>query len=376
MTAAGTADEPDRPAPQVDASGKRGVAIGRDAHGNTILSGDGNVVIIHQLRSLEAEEVPAEPPLGPNPYKGLEAFTEADADRFFGREALIGALWERFRALHEADPDPDGAGLRLLPVLGPSGSGKSSLVLAGLVPELARRPLPALQSPRVAIMTPGAHPIEALATVLARTATGDTAPVAKAREFAKELRLKAAGGAHDGLRRIADAMPGIERSPLVVLVDQFEEAYSLCEDAAECDAFIANLLHAAGDAGRRVSVVLTMRSDFLGATIRHPRLNQLLSARALIVPAMGEDELRRAIAEPARRAGRPLDEATVELLLKETVGREGALPLLQFALQRIWEGLEKGVAAAETYRAIGGVGGTAVGLAGQQINVGAPGGLQ
>lgn len=122
-------------------------------------------------------------------------------------------------------------------------------------------------------------------------------------------------------------------------------------------AFIGNVLQAAREPRGRVSIVLTLRSDFLGAINQHPELSHLISRQNVVVPVMGEAELRRAIEEPARRAGREIDPATVQLLLEQTRGREGALPLLEFVLTRVWDGLARGVAAAETVHALGGVGG-------------------
>jgi WD40 repeat protein len=246
--------------------------------------------------------------------------------------------------------------LRLLPILGPSGSGKSSLACAGLIPELARRPLPGKSQVRVAVLVPGTHPVEALAIVLARIATNDQTPVEKTKQFKKALK-EATNNIYDGLRLIANHLSDIALSPLVVLIDQFEEVYSLCKDKQERQIFIDNLIHATGDSTGYVSVIITLRSDFLGEAQRHTALNQVIAAKGVIVPAMSEDELRQAITKPAENAGYPLDEAVVTLLLKDTDGREGALPLLQFALTRIWEGLKKGVEPVTTLRDIGGVGG-------------------
>ena len=251
----------------------------------------------------------------------------------------------------------------MLPILGPSGCGKSSLARAGLIPELARRPLPGRKRARVAIFTPGTHPVEALAGVLAKIATNDIAPVAKTREFASELKRVNDAKEYDCLRQIADLLPDITLSPLIVLVDQFEEVYSLCKEAKDRKAFIENLLHAAGARGGRVSVILTLRSDFLGETQKHPALNQAIAKQGVIVPAMSQDELERAIAKPAKLAGHSLDESTVKLLVEETEGREGALPLLQFALTQIWSGIRKGIEPADTLEKIGGVGGALAGEA-------------
>ncbi len=203
---------------------------------------------------------------------------------------------------------PDQVRHRLLPILGPSGSGKSSLARAGLIPQLARTPLPGWKDSRVAVLTPGSHPVEALAGVLARIVTNDPAPVERTQEFERVLKRQS-------------------------------------------------------DAGGRASVVITLRTDFLGETHTHELLNDVICNQQVMVPAMKEAELRAAIAKPAELAGHPLDDATVTLLTGDAKDREGALPLLQFALTRIWEGITRGVAPADTYRQIGGVGGALAGEA-------------
>ncbi|QDL11904.1 hypothetical protein DP114_31965 [Brasilonema sennae CENA114] len=341
----------------------RSIRIEKDAISSAIISGDGNRVVIYQYqleRQLKEEKVSTTGEIGSNPYKGLLAFHEVDGDRYFGREKQIEKLWNLFRTLHENTTQLE-APLRLLPILGPSGSGKSSLARAGLIPELARRPLPGKSQARVAVLVPGTHPIQALATVLARVATNDQTPVTKTREFAEELKQTSSNTTdtiiYDGLRRIANVLPEIAVSPLVVLIDQFEEVYSLCNDPNERQIFIENLIHAAGDRSGCVSVIITLRSDFLGETQRHPALNQVIAELGVFVPAMSTEELRQAITKPASNAGHPLDNAVVSLLLKDTQGREGALPLLQFALTRIWDGLKIGVEPVKTLEQIGGVGG-------------------
>jgi hypothetical protein len=345
--------------------GDRSVDVGRDAIGNAIITGNGNIVVV-QSTGAPREEPPqqraTDGTIGLNPYRGLLAFHEEDADRFFGREEQTDRVWQLFRDLH--DPPPRGESpLRLLPVLGPSGSGKSSLVRAGLIPELARRPLAPWREARVAVFTPGSHPLEALAAVLARIVTGDIAPVAKTREFADEMKHRNDQGQCDGLRRIAASLPDIASSPLIVLADQFEEVYSLCTDQDERNALIDNLLCAVTDQAASVSAIITLRSDFLDETQEHARLNAAVACQGVIIPAMNEDELRRAITEPAKLAGHPLDGATVDLLIDQTKDREGALPLLQFALARIWEGLTEGMEPSETLKNIGGVGGAMAGEA-------------
>ena len=293
-----------------------------------------------------------------NPYQGLLAFQPSDGDRFFGRNAEIEDLWQRFRALHE-----QADATRLLVVYGPSGSGKSSLVRAGLVPELARRPLGGKAKARIALLVPGSQPLQALANVLACIVTNDPAPVRKTREFAEELALANGDGEHDGLQRIGALLPEADVWPLLVVVDQLEELYSLCPDAAMRQAFLANLLRAAADRSGQVAVLVTLRSDFLGATQADPALNRLIQAQGVFIAALSEQGLRDAIRLPVERRNRSLDAATVDLLVEQSLGRDGALPLLQFALLRIWEGLLRGQPAAETLRQIGGVGGALAGEA-------------
>ncbi len=287
-----------------------------------------------------------------NPYQGLQAFREMDGDRFFGRSREIQELVDRFQQLQV-----DRATVRVLPIYGPSGSGKSSLARAGLIPALGQPSLPRQQAARVLVLTPGAQPLEALATVLARIATHDPTPATKTREFATELRQKSNRNECDGLRRLANIFPDIDRLPMIILVDQFEEVYTLCKDEAERNLFVENLLCAASDSAQHISVILTLRSDFLGMTHQHPHLNQLFSSQGFLVPMMQRDQLAIAITEPAKRAGYELDKATVQLLLEQAEGQEGVLPLLQFALTEIWEGLRQGIAPADTLEKIGGVGG-------------------
>ncbi|WOD41900.1 AAA family ATPase [Nodosilinea sp. E11] len=351
--------------------GDRGIQIQESAVGSAIVSGDGNVVnVIYQvIQQSILETVGTATRLGPNPYRGLAAFTEKDSDRYFGREAQIDRLWKEFQTLVGRSGGP-----RLLTVLGPSGCGKSSLVRAGLIPALAQRPLLGKKRMRVAVMVPGEHPLEALAGVLAKAVTEDSMPVAKNREFTEEMDIPSASGEYDGLRRITALMPEIRDSPLVVLVDQFEEVYTneprgtTPEEQSRRErfiqermAFIENLLCAAKDSSGNLSVILTLRSDFLGETQRHPDLNQAISHCGVIVPAMTVAELARAIAEPAKRAGHPLEDALLDRMVQDMAGQEGALPLLQFALTKLWEELSqeslRGRSPLQVYLDIGGIGG-------------------
>src|SRR5580704_1377620 len=191
------------------------VSIAGSVSDALVISGHGNQVTVYLAagitRSVQSTTASPDTPLGPNPYRGLAAFFEEDAERFFGRDKQIARLWEAFRALHE--PAPGAAPPRILPILGPLGSGKSSLARAGLVPEIARHALPTLEAPRIVVLTPTAHPLEAMAQILARVVTDDMAPIAKAAEFEAELR-RSADGRYEGLRRLARYVREIDRRKL------------------------------------------------------------------------------------------------------------------------------------------------------------------
>ncbi|AMW30505.1 pentapeptide repeat-containing protein [Arthrospira platensis] len=327
-----------------------------EVNGNVIQGSSVTVYLSPSAYTIPTEKETKPTPLGDNPYRGLDVFREEHSMYFFGREKQIDRLWEKFRDLNE-----DESACRFLPIYGTSGSGKSSLTRSGLIPELDKKPLFAYQKAKIAVLFPTTHPLESLATVLARIVTNDPSPVEKTAEFERVLKNRSDRGEYEGLRRIANQIPNIHDSLLVVVVDQFEEIFTLCKDPEEREAFINNLLCAAKDADRQTSVIVTMRSDFLRETQQYPGLDGLFSTNGFLVPSMQPEELEMAIAKPAELAGHSLEPAIIKLLIEQTQGREGALPLLQFALQRIWEGLEDGREPAETLEKIGGVGGALAG---------------
>ena len=258
--------------------------------------------------SARQEDAPLQ---GVAPYKGLLFFDEADADLFFGREALTAHLTDRVTGLAL------DASTRLLAVVGASGSGKSSLVRAGLARALKQTGW------NVRIFTPGANPLKGL-----------------------EMQLEADQAA-------------VESERILILVDQFEEVFTLCHDESERVAFIEKLLQLASS--QNTIIVIALRADFYSNCAQYPLLRQAVAAEQEYIGQMTRDELRRAIEEPAKRGGWEFEHGLVELLLND-IGAQGisepepgALPLLSHALLATWEHRRGRTSTLDGYRASGGV---------------------
>ncbi|NNJ10751.1 hypothetical protein EKD04_010460 [Chloroflexales bacterium ZM16-3] len=239
------------------------------------------------------------------PFPGLRAFQADLRDFFFGREPLVARLLARV------------ADSPFLAVLGPSGSGKSSAVFAGLVPALqARRPeLPLLT------MTPGELP---LASLLATLEQAGPAPT-------------------------SDGGPPVARAILVI--DQFEEVFTLCQDADERREFFDELLRQVGP----LLVIITLRADFLGEVAPYPTLREMVTAHQELIAPMTPEELRRAMERQAAAVGLRFEADLGGQILDDVRGEPGAMPLLQHALQELWARRRGAWLRGAEYRAIGGI---------------------
>ena len=282
---------------------------------------------------------------GACPYRGLEVFDVEHAPFFFGREALTEWLIVKLRA------SPSGQENRFLAILGASGSGKSSLARAGLIPAIKRGELVGSCEWPVVIFKPGRDPIESLAVALAGL-DGATRPSPVAVQGLMSGLQATENTLHLTTRlTLRDAPP----ARLVLLVDQFEEIFTLCEDEKTRKALFANLLYAATITGGQTIVLLTMRADFYGKCGPYPALAAAMSDHQLLVGPMTEDELRRAIERPAQLAGGEFEPGLVAMLLQDVAGQPGSLPLLQFALMELWQRREGRRLTVAAYRAIGGL---------------------
>jgi hypothetical protein len=285
------------------------------------------------------------------PYRGLESFQVQDAALFFGRERLTDELLATVRAGAGA-----GEAGRMVAVVGPSGSGKSSLVRAGLVPawsgdEAAGAPRP------YSVLTPGDRPLHRLAAALAAaTAAGEEGPD-DPEPIERSLR--------DDPAVAAELMAG--RNHLVV-VDQFEEVFSSCPDEQERRSFVAALCAIAGTERADAAagpVVIVLRADFYGQAIGESPLVPVLAGAQVVVGPMTPDEVRRAVVEPARMAGCEVDAELVEVLIRDLTPHgvpagaldAGALPLLSHALSVTWQRATRRRLTVADYLATGGIAG-------------------
>jgi len=252
----------------------------------------------------------------PCPYKGLAAFGVADAEYFCGRERLVA---ETVAAL---------AMDRFVGVIGASGSGKSSLIAAGLVPALAAGGLPGSDRWRCLLSRPGPEPMHALARALAPLVNLPAADV--------HHQLETDPGALATVARHAleTGAPAGER--VVLIVDQFEEVFTACTDQAARDRFLRAIVDGVSQDNDPLAVVVAMRADYYGACSDYVELARLLGQSQVLVTAMTEAELRRAVLEPARRAGLVVEDALVDAVCADALSEPGGLPLVSTALLETW----------------------------------------
>ncbi|MFF0079349.1 helix-turn-helix domain-containing protein [Streptomyces canus] len=223
------------------------------------------------------------------PYRGLARFETGDSDLFFGREQLTADLVDLLRRRQFAA------------VFGPSGSGKSSLLRAGLIPVLRRAQEPGPRPAAIRILTPGERPARSHAPLLTPAISRD----------------------------------GDAAADTFVIVDQFEEVFTLCHDAAERARFI-DLLLTARQPESRLRVLLAVRGDFYGRCAEHRELADALRDANLLTGAMSRTELRDAVVKPATAAGLTVERALTTRLVEEIADAPGGLPLLSHALLETW----------------------------------------
>ncbi|WP_308284662.1 nSTAND1 domain-containing NTPase [Streptomyces flavotricini] len=314
---------------------------------------------------------------GECPYRGLAAFTTRDADWFFGRDRVTSALVERVF-------DRIGGGPLVL--VGRSGAGKSSLLSAGLVPALRRTggfPMAGADGWPVVRFTPTAHPLQELLDRTAKVLGGGLGiTVRELRDRPRRLLEAVQGLADDTPDASGEDRPSGEHRPScvrpVLLVDQFEELFTLCSDEDERRAFV-HVLCTLATAGPQPGapdpavVVLGVRADFTGSCLDLPELAAACTDGLFVLPPMSVAELRESITRPAELAGLTLEPGLVQLLLRDAGLREepaaaatapatvpgdapsGALPLVSHALMATWQRRTGATLTVAGYEDTGGI---------------------
>ncbi|HMQ33126.1 MAG TPA: NACHT domain-containing protein, partial [Chloroflexaceae bacterium] len=267
------------------------------------------------------------------PYVGLGAFVEEQHSLFFGRRRLVQQLVERIGRR------------RVLVLVGESGSGKSSLARAGLIPALRAGAHPGSADWHyLPPLLPGSNPLANLARLLLAQKTARPEP-----HVAAHARALAADPAH-----LARMVAQISDRPTLLLVDQFEELFTLCRDEAQRRAFVNCLLRLVAGPGSANRLVLTMRSDFETNVAKIPLLQRVFESARVQVTPLTAAELREAIEEPARRGGLRFADGIVDALVRDTLGEVAALPLLQATLLQLWRARDRNRVTLAAFQRVGG----------------------
>gem|GEM_PF-3182062 len=280
-----------------------------------------------------------------NPYRGLEVFDVEDAKFFFGREALTEWLVNRLRPSRRT-----GKENRFLAIVGPSGSGKSSLARAGLLASIKDGAIEGSQDWPIAICTPSDNPLQNMALGLC-SLEGFASTVSDTIEFIGQME-SSANALHIATSL---AMQRLGANRIVIAIDQFEELFTVCKSDNQRRAYIRNLLYAATVPSGNTIVILTLRADFYENCAAYAGLAAAMADHQVLVSPLSDDELRLAIQEPARLCGRDFEDGLPQLLIDEVRGQPGGLPLLQHALMELWTLSTDRTMTHEGYRAIGGV---------------------
>ncbi len=346
----------------------RGIHHGAVVPGNVLLDVDGNAYLtdfgigrgatrqddVDALARLIEQQLPGQlgdsaydsvddlmraldgPPTGrsdtASPYKGLRAFQEADAADFFGRDTLVESMIERLR---------EG---RFMALIGASGSGKSSVVRAGLLPRLRRGAVDGSENWFIVDMIPGAAPLDELVRAVRRVAVNPP----------DDLR-SILGSGPDGLRQVVDLVLPETGSEMLLVIDQFEELFTLVPSQRARQRFIESLVAAVEDPRSRLRVVVTMRADFYDRPLADAGLGPLFQAATESVIPLRAEELERAIVGPGDRAGITFDRGLVAEMVSEVVDQPSTLPLLQYALTEMFEARSSDRIGLDDYREVGGV---------------------
>ncbi|MDJ0680104.1 MAG: pentapeptide repeat-containing protein, partial [Xenococcaceae cyanobacterium MO_167.B52] len=274
------------------------------------------------------------------PYKGLEYFDFNDEDPkyFYGREKLTDKLIDRVRQNN------------FLAILGASGSGKSSLLRAGLLHKLKLgTKLAGSEDWKIKIMLPGQYPLQNLALSWLDSKLSDTKRVTELNKIKSLLKQGSAG--------LITLVQASTADRIILVIDQFEEAFTLCQDLAQREAFFQCLLEALEQTNNKLCLIMAMRIDFFGKCVEreYSGLSQIIQADLITILPMKQEELRQAIIKPAGKVKLSLESGLAETILKDIEGSPGSLPLLQDTLTELWKRRKDHQLKLTSYVDMGGV---------------------
>src|SRR5260221_855343 len=318
-------------------SPRGGIHLG-DVGGNVEFSALGDIVggdkIVNITTTIQisAEVVTTRPLVVASPYRGLDRFEDRDKALFFGRDQLIKSLLTQLSSTS------------ILLVLGASGSGKSSLIGAGLLPALSELVGSRF---RYFVLVPDVDPFESLRSSLISSGFSQAET-----KTLRDSKPDAAVALMQRLKRSGDQW--------LLFIDQFEEIFTQTEETLRTK-FVAALLAISREPASTAKVVLAMRADFLERLSPFPDFAKLVEKNIDLVTDMHTDELRLAIEQPAARHGVVFQQGLVEEIIKDVQGQAGSLPLLQYTLNLLWEEERKEAELGDrtlntkSYRELGGV---------------------
>ena len=311
--------------------------------GATITNFGNAIALTHLTSKVDLSTVTPQTDTGICPYKGLRYFdcNEENPKYFHGRDSLTDQLLDKVRQSN------------FLAIVGPSGSGKSSVMRAGLLHQLKRgEKLAGSGDWKIQIMVPGEQPLQCLAQTFLDPALS---VIAKAEELKKAKKILERGS--EGLELLIQAS---EKPRVVIVIDQFEEVFTLCEDVVKREKFLSCLLEAAEKLKEKLCLILSMRADFLGKCVEreYSGLANKIKENIIFVTPMNREQFREAIAKPAQEVKLGVEEALIEQMLKDINDSPGGLPLLEYTLEQLWKKRSNNQLKHSTYTVIGGIEGT------------------